>query len=80
MKLVRIRLGHESLILDGNPLDSADRRKLAAAFDAELAAGTFAFVPTGLVAGCCRRGLAVERFEDVPTDAPVVRFLKRQQA
>lgn len=77
MKLTRIVFGQETLVAEGDPDRPSDRDRLSEAFADELAAGNFAFVPTGLDS-CCRRGVMLNRFTDVPPGAPIVQFLKRQ--
>ena len=77
MKLTRIVFGEGRMVAEGDPGDDADRQRLSAAFEREVNAGRYAIVPTGLD-GCCRRGLMVTRFEDVPSEAPLVQFLRRE--
>jgi hypothetical protein len=77
MRLTRIAFGQPVLIAEGDPENPQDIARLSEAFTAEIESGAFAFVPLGLDL-CCHRGLVVDRFEDVPTGAPAVRFLQRQ--
>jgi hypothetical protein len=76
VRLIRIALGGSDVIAEGDPGDPADRDRLSAAFEEELASGTFALVPCGLDL-CCRRGLQVGDFSEVPLTAPRVTFLQR---
>ena len=77
MKLIRSAIGCEAIIAEGDINDADDRVRLAEAFQAQIAAGMFAVVPMARLDACCRRGLVIEQFSDVPANAGSVAFLRR---